>query len=66
MERLNSKQLKREQRQTLAASPMRYGFLARLLFFSMDLLYGRKKECQNSRCSKSSPVCRIRPGRTWR
>ncbi len=43
MERLNSEQLKREQRQTLAASRMRYGFLARLLFFSMDLLYGRKK-----------------------
>ncbi|MGH7855313.1 MAG: alternative oxidase [Candidatus Binatia bacterium] len=43
MERLNSEQLKREQRQTLAAPRMRYGILARLLFFSMDLLYGRKK-----------------------
>jgi ubiquinol oxidase len=43
MERLNSKQLKREQRQTLASPRMRYGILARLLFSSMDLLYGRKK-----------------------
>ena len=43
MERLNSEQLKQEQRQTLASPRMRYGFLARLLFFSMDLLYGRKK-----------------------
>ena len=43
MELLNSEQLKEEQRQTLAGPRMRYGFLARLLFFSMDLLYGRKK-----------------------
>jgi ubiquinol oxidase len=43
MERLNSEQLKREQRQALASPRMRYGLLARLLFFSMDLLYGRKK-----------------------
>jgi len=43
MERLNSEQLKREQRQTLASPRMLYGFLARLLFFSMDLLYGRQK-----------------------
>jgi ubiquinol oxidase len=43
MERLNSEQLKQEQRQTLASPRMRYGLLARLLFFSMDLLYGRKK-----------------------
>jgi ubiquinol oxidase len=43
MERLTPEQLRREQRQTLAAPRMRYGFLARLLFFSMDLLYGRKR-----------------------
>jgi hypothetical protein len=43
MERLKPEQLKEEQRQTLASPRMRYGFLARLLFFSMDLLYGRKK-----------------------
>jgi ubiquinol oxidase len=43
MERLTPEQLRQEQRQTLAAPRMRYGFLARLLFFSMDLLYGRKR-----------------------
>ena len=43
MELLSSEQLKQEQRQTLAAPRMRYGFLAHLLFFSMDILYGRKK-----------------------
>jgi ubiquinol oxidase len=43
MERLKAEQLKEEQRQTLASPRMRYGFLARLLFFSMDVLYGRKK-----------------------
>jgi len=43
MELLSSERLKEEQRQTLAGPRMRYGFLARLLFVSMDLLYGRKK-----------------------
>lgn len=43
MERLTSEQLKQEQEKTLAAPLMRYGLLARLLFVSMDLLYGRKK-----------------------
>jgi len=43
MERLTSEQLKQEQEKTLAAPRMRYGLLARLLFVSMDLLYGRKK-----------------------
>ena len=43
MERLTSEQLKQEQQKTLASARMRYGFFARLLFVSMDLLYGRKK-----------------------
>lgn len=43
MEHLTSEQLKQEQQKTRALPRMHYGFLARLLFFSMDLLYGRKK-----------------------
>ncbi len=43
MERLTSDQLKREQEKTLASPRMRYGPLARLLFISMNLLYGRRK-----------------------
>ncbi len=43
MERLTSQQLRREQEKTLATPRMRYGLLARLLFISMDLLYGRRK-----------------------
>jgi len=43
MERLTSEQLKQEQEKTLAAPRMRYGMLARLLFVSMDILYGRTK-----------------------
>ncbi|MGZ8464849.1 MAG: alternative oxidase [Candidatus Binatia bacterium] len=43
MERLTSERLKLEQANTLAAPRMRYGLLARLLFVSMDLLYGRTK-----------------------
>jgi len=43
MERLTSEQLKQEQQKTLAEARMRYGVLARLLFVTMDLLYGRKK-----------------------
>ncbi len=43
MERLTSGDLKRQQAKTLASPRMRYGFLARLLFLGMDLLYGRRK-----------------------
>ena len=43
MERLTSEQLKKEQEKTLATPRMRYGLLARLLFVSMDLVYGRAK-----------------------
>jgi len=43
MERLTSERLKQEQAKTLAAPRMRYGLLARLLFVSMDILYGRQK-----------------------
>lgn len=43
MERLTSEQLKREQEKTLASPRMRYGLLARLLFVTADLFYGRSK-----------------------
>ncbi|MFQ5898170.1 MAG: alternative oxidase [Candidatus Methylomirabilia bacterium] len=43
MQRLTSEELKREQQKTLASPRMRYGLLARPLFVSMDLLYGRRK-----------------------
>lgn len=43
MERLSPEQLKIEQQKTLAAPKMRYGLLAKGLFFLMDLLYGRKR-----------------------
>lgn len=43
MERLTSDQLKREAEKSLASPRMRYGLLARLLFVSMDLLYGRRR-----------------------
>ena len=39
----NTNDLKFEQRQTLQTPRMRYGFLASLLFWSMNLLYGRKR-----------------------
>jgi len=35
--------LKTEQEKTLASSRMKYGFLAKMLFFTMDLFYGRKR-----------------------
>jgi hypothetical protein len=41
MERLTADQLNQEQQKIYASSRMRYSFLARLRFFSMDLLYGR-------------------------
>ena len=43
MERLTSQQLREEQHKTLASPRMRYGLLARLLFVTADLLYGRGK-----------------------
>lgn len=43
MERLTSEQLKQEQEKTLTSPRMRYGLLARLLFVTADLLYGRRK-----------------------
>jgi ubiquinol oxidase len=36
-------QLKAEQEKTLASPRMKYGILARMLFLTMDLLYGRKR-----------------------
>ena len=35
--------LKVQQQQTLQTRRMRYGFLAGLLFWTMDLFYGRKR-----------------------
>ena len=42
MQRLSSEELERAQRETLAAPRMRYGLLARVLFVTLDLLYGRR------------------------
>lgn len=41
-QRLSSDQLRAEQEATLRTPRRTYGLLARLLFFGMDLLYGRK------------------------
>ena len=38
-----TEQLKQEQENTLASPRMKYGALAKLLFISMDLFYGRKR-----------------------
>ena len=43
MKRLTAEELRREQERTLATARMRYGPLARLLFISMDLIYGRRR-----------------------
>jgi len=43
LERLAAEQLKVEQQKTLSSPPMRYNFLARVLFIFMDLAYGRKR-----------------------
>lgn len=40
---MQSYDLKGEQEKTLAAPRMRYGLLARILFFGMDLIYGRRR-----------------------
>ena len=42
MQRLSSEELGRAQRETLAAPRIRYGLLARVLFVTLDLLYGRR------------------------
>ncbi len=43
MRRLGSEQLIEEQERTLASPPLRYGMLSRILFRTMDLLYGRRR-----------------------
>src|SRR5579884_4406401 len=43
MERITPDQLKKEQQNTLHSAKLRYGLLARLLFVTMDLFYGRKR-----------------------
>lgn len=43
MQRLSSDELKRAQGETLATPKIRYGLLARALFVTMDLLYGRRR-----------------------
>jgi ubiquinol oxidase len=42
MEKLTPAQLRREQERTLQTPRLRYGLLARALFLSMDLFYGRR------------------------
>ncbi len=43
MDSTHSPDLKKEQEKTLAAPRRRYGFLAKILFGSMNLFYGREK-----------------------
>lgn len=43
LEKLTAEQLRQAQQVTLRSPRMRYGILARLLFMTMDLVYGRKK-----------------------
>lgn len=43
LQKLSAEQLRQEQKVTLSSPRMRYGILARLLFITMDLVYGRKK-----------------------
>jgi ubiquinol oxidase len=40
---LDAEVLRQEQRQTLSAPRLRYGFLAKTLFAAMDVLYGRAR-----------------------
>ena len=42
-EKPKTRQLKEEQQKTLGQPRLEYGLLARLLFFGMDLVYGRKR-----------------------
>ncbi len=43
LEKLTAEQRRQAQKVTLSSPRMRYGILARLLFITMDLVYGRKK-----------------------
>jgi hypothetical protein len=43
LEKLTAEQRRQAQQATLASPRMQYGLLARLLFMTMDLVYGRKK-----------------------
>ena len=43
MQRLSSEELERAQRETLAPPRMRHGLLARVLFVTLDLRYGRRR-----------------------
>jgi ubiquinol oxidase len=47
--RLTSEALRHEQQVTLTSPRMRYGLLARLLFLTMDLLYGRRRSLSKFR-----------------
>lgn len=43
MTRLSPAQLRQEQAKTLAAPPITYGILAKMLFLIVDLIYGRRR-----------------------
>ena len=51
-----------EQQRTLASPRRRYGFLARLLFITMDLVYGRKRTL--SKFKVLEVIARV-PYQTW-
>ncbi|MBF5041579.1 hypothetical protein FGE12_04215 [Aggregicoccus sp. 17bor-14] len=54
--------LRAEQQRTLATPRRRYGFLARLLFITMDLVYGRKRTL--SKFKVLELIARV-PYQTW-
>ncbi len=61
-ERLSAERLKQGQEKTLAAARMKYGLLARMLFITLDLVYGRKKTF--SKFKVLELIARV-PYQTW-
>ena len=51
--------LKVEQEKTLQTHRMKYGFLASLLFWSMNLFYGRERSLSKFKCCQSAKVGQI-------
>lgn len=45
---MSTEKLKQEQQKTLSSRPRPYGLFARLLFFFMDLVYGRRRSLKKS------------------
>jgi ubiquinol oxidase len=59
---VDSEGLKTEQEKTLSSKRRRYGLLAQVLFFVMDILYGRKKSLP--KCMVLEIIARV-PYQAW-